>query len=114
MIEWGDLNGDGTADLLYREKGTNDWYAVLMEGTKNYRPIGRITSNWCKGSDPESFDTQAHTSWADLNGDGQIDTVCDYEDGQQTIRLSRPDKFDFDDTEQFYEVKVGKQGCGSI
>jgi len=78
---WADIDGDGKADILCDDKSGRHWARLSNGDGKWKKDLGNYLNGWCghKG---------ATTSWADINGDGMADIICDDTAGRHWARLS--------------------------
>ena len=80
---WADINGDGKADLLC-STADGKHYRSLNGGTTQNVVMGtpvEVKSNWCTA-------VGSRASWADVNGDGNADLLCDATNGYHHVLLS--------------------------
>lgn len=54
----------------------------LSRGNGKFRHLGLVKKGWCRQKG-------AKTQWADINGDGKADMVCDNTNGEHWIQLSK-------------------------
>jgi len=74
MTQWADIDGDGKADIICDDLNGNHW-AMLSNGDGKFKKnLGKFMTGWCKGSGSK-------VNWADIDGDGKADMVCDYTKG---------------------------------
>lgn len=93
-----DFNGDGKHDLHCDDNG-NHWSILSMPAAEPKRAavkeiaepffklgkeIGQFKSGWCSHNGSQ-------TSWADVNGDGMDDMICDDTQGSHWVMLSNGD-----------------------
>ena len=78
---WADVNGDGKADMLCDDSSGSHWINIYM-GNGKFLNLGKVLTGWCGHSGSK-------TSWADVNGDGKADMLCDDSSGSHWINLSR-------------------------
>lgn len=71
--KWADVNGDGKADMICDDTKGNHWIQ-LSHGNGHFTDRGHVQGGFCghKG---------ATTTWADVNGDGRADLICDDTNG---------------------------------
>jgi len=67
--QWADVNGDGKADIHCDDSAGRHWVG-LSNGNGTFRQLGIVRSGWCSHAGSK-------TSWADINGDGKADMLCD-------------------------------------
>ena len=94
-----DINGDGKADLICDDSKGNHWVRLVTDQAGKLLDLGLVKSKWCshKGS---------YTQWADVDGDGKADMICDDLKGNHWFMLSRGDG-------KFTNVGLYKKGwCG--
>jgi len=77
---WADINGDGRADLLCDDSRGNHWYK-LATGNGNFGASRHYLAGWCGHGG-------SYTQWADINGDGKADLLCDDTAGRHWVKLS--------------------------
>ena len=72
-----DVNGDGKSDLICDYKG-NHW--IMLSGAKAgyMQNLGLVKGGWCGHAG-------ATTHWADVNGDGKMDMICDDTAGRHWV-----------------------------
>lgn len=80
---WADINGDGNSDMLCDDSEGQHW-AMLSNGDGTFTDLGRYNSGFCRQS-------RAITNWADIDGDGKADIICDDSKGRHWIMLSNGD-----------------------
>ena len=78
--QWADVNGDGKADLLCDDTVGRHW-VLLSNGNGTFVGKGLVLQGWCGHAG-------ATTHYADVNGDGKADMICDDTAGRHWIRLS--------------------------
>ena len=70
-ISYSDVNGNGMVDLLCSDSKGNHWAKINISGDLNSLiDIGKFRSGFC-------FHLSGRTHWADINGDGVADMICD-------------------------------------
>ena len=69
---WADVNGDGKYDMIC-DKNNGDHDMAFSKGDGSFNYIDGIVKNWCK----ETPTIKMKTNWADVNGDGKADMICD-------------------------------------
>lgn len=82
---WADVNGDGRADLTCNDSAGRHWIRLSNSNGGFYKDLGMVLSNWCSHSG-------SRTQWADVNGDGRADILCDDRAGNHWIKLSKPNQ----------------------
>merc|ERR1712070_72680 len=80
---WADINGDGKADLLCDDNRGRHWYK-LATGSGNFGSSRHYLSGWCGHGG-------SYTQWADINGDGKADLLCDDTRGRHWVKLASGD-----------------------
>lgn len=79
--QWADSNGDGKADMHCDDAAGRHWINI-SNGNGTFRDLnGPVVSGWCSHAG-------SHTSWADINGDGKADMLCDDNKGNHWAKLS--------------------------
>ncbi|HMO86947.1 MAG TPA: VCBS repeat-containing protein, partial [Lacipirellulaceae bacterium] len=83
-IHFGDWNGDGIADALWRFEGNNRWFinngALSFSTTTNPITIQRQWQEWAYGGTELITQYQvAQLAFQDWNGDGLVDVLAYYE-----------------------------------
>lgn len=78
-VQYADINGDGKDDYICDDSYGNHWIK-LSHGNGNWQDLGRVLHSWCGHGG-------AVTRWADLNGDGKADIVCDDKAGRHWTML---------------------------
>jgi len=77
--QWADVNGDGKADMLCDDTAGSHWIK-LSNGDKTFKDIEGTKTGWCGHSG-------SRTKYADVNGDGMADMICDDSAGTHWVLL---------------------------
>lgn len=77
-IQWADVNGDGNADMVCFNTGGDYWIQLNEGNGKAFTDLGLVLSDWCN-----KFEEMVH--WADVNGDGKDDIICDDKQGYHSV-----------------------------
>merc|ERR1712224_609297 len=73
--------GRGKFDMLCDDTAGRHWYK-LATGNGNFGASRHWLSGWCGHGG-------SYTQWADINGDGKADILCDDTRGRHWVKLSR-------------------------
>ena len=81
VTSWADVDGDGKADIICDDQRGNHWIRTMNSG-KIKKDYGHVQGGWCAHGG-------AYTQWADIDGDGKADMICDDSKGNHWIKLSK-------------------------
>jgi hypothetical protein len=105
--QWADINGDGKADMICDDTAGSHW-AMLSNGDGSFsRDVGKFKEGWCSHSG-------SYTQWADFNGDGKYDMMCDDSQGSHWSILTAVGSAEFalgEDLGKFKEGWCGHEGA---
>merc|ERR1711966_635415 len=77
---WADVNGDGKADILCDDTAGRHWWRASAGGEGHFHGSHHYLNGWCSHSGSK-------TNWADINGDGKADLLCDDSAGRHWYKL---------------------------